>query len=215
MRPVTCMVTAPTSPGAAARHELLERIRAGARAGLHLVHIRRPDLEGGALMLLVRDAVWAVRGTGARVLVNDRIDVALAAGAHGVHLRGSSVPAARVRPIVPSGFMIGRSVHALDEAVHAVQEGSLDYLMFGTVFGTASKPGAAPAGIDALAAVCAAVPLPVLAIGGMTLEGLRAVGGTGAAGFAAIGLFADGPPATLGPVVREAAQLFDTSAGVP
>ena len=215
MCPVICMITPPTSPGPAARGELIDRVRAAAGAGVHLVQIRQPDFEGGELTALVHHAVAAVGGTRARVLVNDRIDVALAAGAHGVHLRGNSVPAARVRRMVPSGFVIGRSVHSLDEAVRVIREGSLDYLTFGTVFGTASKPGAAPAGTEALATVCAASPLPVLAIGGMNQETLRAVGRTGAAGFAAIGLFADAAPATLQWVIRDSVRLFDTSAGVP
>ena len=72
------------------------------------------------------------------------------------------MPAARVRAIVPAGFVIGRSVHALEEAVAAERDGGLDYLLFGTVFATGSKPGVEPAGVERLAAVCASASLPVL-----------------------------------------------------
>lgn len=214
MRPVICMITAPRPSNADAVRELVDRIRAAARAGVHLVQIRQPGFDGRMMTRLVADAVRAVRGTRTRVLVNDRIDVALAGGAHGVHLRGDSVPAARARRIVPCGFLVGRSVHSSEEAVSVARSGGLDYLIFGTVFATRSKPGAA-AGTQPLAAACAAVPLPVLAVGGMTLERLGAVAGTGAAGFAAIGLFDDCATEALHAVVGEAGRLFDTPAGLP
>lgn len=209
------MITAPRPPGAVEVRNLVDRIGAAARAGVHLVQIRQPEIEGRALMGLVADAVRAVRGTQTRVVVNDRVDVALAAGAHGVHLRGDSMSAARVRAIVPPGFLIGRSVHSPEEARTVAGDGALDYVIFGTVFATGSKPGAAAAGRHALAAACAAVPLPVLAVGGITPERLGAVAAAGAAGFAAIGVFAGcAIDALHGEVVR-AAQAFDTSARVP
>jgi thiamine-phosphate pyrophosphorylase len=163
----------------------------------------------------VARCVVAVRSTRTRILVNDRLDVALAAGAHGVHLRGDSMPAARVRPLVPPGFLIGRSVHAADEARAAVDEGGLDYLIFGTVFATASKPAVVAAGVDALAQTAAAVRVPVLAIGGMTAATLPLVSAAGAAGFAAIGLFADLPHDQLQLSVHQAALAFDTPGTVP
>ncbi len=76
----------------------------------------------------------AVKGTRTRILVNDRLDVALAAGAHGVHLRGDSMPASRARSLAPIGFLIGRSVHSVDEAVRRHADGGVDYLLFGAVF---------------------------------------------------------------------------------
>ena len=134
--------------------------------------------------------VDAVRGSRARVVVNDRVDVALAAGAHGVHLRADSMPAARVRTLCPPGFLVGRSVHGLDEA-EGCRRGRRPRLpAFGTVFATASKPGRAAAGTSALAAVAAAVRVPVLAVGGVTPDNLDEVAAAGASGFAAIGMFA-------------------------
>src|SRR5262245_51608775 len=90
--------------------QLTERVTAAASAGVHLVQVRERDLDARPLTRLVARLVEAVRGTRARVLVNDRIDVALAAGAHGVHLRGDSVPAPRARQLAPPPFIIGRSV---------------------------------------------------------------------------------------------------------
>jgi len=207
MRPIVYMITALANPGD--EEALVERIGAAARAGVHLIQIRQPEMEGRPLMRLVLRAVEAVRATGARVLVNDRVDVALAAGAHGVHLRADSVPAARVREVAPRGFVIGRSVHTPGECASVARDGGLDYLIFGTVFETTSKPGVVAGGTVALEAACADVALPVVAVGGMTPSRLGAVARAGAAGFAAIGLFADAPIDRLPVTVREACLVFD------
>jgi len=156
---------------------------------VHLVQIRERDLDGGPLTRLVAACVAAVRGTRTRILVNDRLDIALAAGAHGVHLRAGSFGACRVRSMAPRPFLVGRSVHSVEEAVAAADEGGLDYLIFGTVFESASKPGHAAAGVAGLAAVSGATRLPVLAIGGMTRERIPDVMAAGASGVAAISMF--------------------------
>lgn len=213
MRPVVCMITAPIA--ADAEDALIQRIAAAARAGTHLIQIRQPQLEALALTRLAERALRAIKDTRTRLLVNDRVDVALAAGAHGVHLRGDSMAAARVRAIAPPGFVIGRSVHSYEEALAGERGGGLDYLLFGSVFPTASKPGVAPAGVDALARTCGAVALPVLAIGGMTASTLAPVARAGAAGFAAIGLFADAAVDALPQAVLYACSAFDTPEGVP
>jgi len=185
------MITDRRRYGAAWPVQLVARVAAAARAGIQLVQVRERDLEGGALLALVRDCLAAVHGTATRVLVNDRTDVALAAGAHGVHLPGDAVAAAAVRAITPSPFLIGRSVHALDEAQRVATAGGVDYLMFGTVFESSSKAGFAAAGTGALATIAASVPVPVLAVGGVTADRIIAIRESGAAGAAAIGLFAD------------------------
>lgn len=162
---------------------------------MDLIQIREPDLRDGALFDLVRGAVDAARGTGSVVLVNDRFDVALAAGAAGAHLRASSVPAPVMRRHLPRGFLLGRSVHGAAEAARVAAEGGVDYLTMGTVYASASKPGGTACGIGALAATTRAVRLPVLAIGGVTVDNTREVLDAGAAGVAAIGLFAEPGPA--------------------
>ena len=189
MKPVVCLITDRRRFGTSWEAALVERVRAAARAGVHLVQIRERDLDGGPLTRLVSSCVEAVRGTWTRVLVNDRLDVALAAGAHGVHLRADSFAAPRVRACVPSPFLIGRSVHSVAAAVAATEAGAVDYLIFGSVFETSSKPGRAPAGLAALAGVAAATRLPVLAVGGITAERIDDVMAAGASGVAAISMF--------------------------
>jgi thiamine-phosphate pyrophosphorylase len=208
------MVTDPAR-GDAEDARLVQRVGAAARAGVHLIQIRDRGLDGGPLVSLVLRCVDAVRATRARVVVNERLDVAIAAGAHGVHLRGDSMPAARARAGVPQGFLIGRSVHSVEETERAEQGGSLDYLIFGTVFPSASKPGATAAGPERLAAAVRRTTRPVLAIGGVTAETIGRVALAGAAGFAAIGLFARDPTDRLQVTVAEAALAFDIPERVP
>jgi thiamine-phosphate pyrophosphorylase len=172
---------------------LVRQVRHAAASGVQLIQIRERDLDGRSLFDLSRRLVDAVRGTRTRVVVNDRLDVALAAGAHGVHLREASFSAARVRPIVPPGFLIGQSIHSVDAAASPSARAA-DFLIFGHVFETGSKPGAAPRGLAALSAVVQATSIPVLALGGVSLERIQDVMETGAAGFAAISLFS-GPGA--------------------
>ena len=201
--PVLCLVTPGTSSPD------LDTIREAARAGVDVIQVREPRLDDRTLVALVRAAIATVAGSGARVVVNDRLDVALAARADGVHLRGDSMAAADVRTLAPAGFIVGRSVHGVAEAVEVERGGGCDYLVFGTVFESASKPPGHPAaGVDALGRVCAAVTLPVLAIGGVTLANADRVAAAGASGIAAIGLFA-GRERVAG-TVRAVRRLFDT-----
>jgi thiamine-phosphate diphosphorylase len=198
--------------------ELVRLVRAAGSTGVHLVQVRERDLGTRELLHLVERCVEAVRGTSTRVLVNDRVDVALAAGAHGVHLPADGAPPSRVRRMVPPGFIVGRSVHDPREAAQVAAEGGVDYLIFGTVFPTTSKPDVIAAGMSALRAAVYAAPAPVLAIGGVTIERFADIAGTGAAGFAAIGLFCEpgsDHPARLQIIVREAALAFDTPSAVP
>lgn len=190
MRPVVCLISDDGIDSVEDERLFLSRVEVAARAGVALVQVRQPTLDTRRLSRLVSGALLAVRGTPARVLVNDRLDVALATGAHGLHLRSSSYAAARARRIAPRGFLIGRSVHDIHEACEAGRE-DVDYLLFGTTFITSSKPGRAPAGAVALRHVVRATTVPVLAVGGVTADNLPEVASAGAAGFAAIGFFAD------------------------
>lgn len=208
MQPLLYMVTDRRRLGADAVDRLVPRVLAAARAGIHFVQIRESDLEGGPLTEVVERCVRAVASTTTRIIVNDRLDVALAAGAHGVHLRADSMPAARVRAIVPGGFLIGRSIHSPAEAA-AASRADVDYLIFGTVFQTSSKPDQEAAGARALADAVAATTVPVLAIGGVTRETAGLVARSGAAGVAAIGLFSDGPQDQLPSIVAAVNQAFD------
>ncbi len=215
MRPVLCLITDRRRFGPAWQQPLVEQVGAAAGAGIDLVQVREPDLAGAALLSLVRDCLDAVGGTRTRVVVNDRLDVAMAAGAHGVHLRADSMPAEHVRRVTGRPFLVGRSVHAVDEATAVSESGAVDYLLFGTVFESASKPGRAPAGLTELERVAQAVRIPVLGVGGVNLERLAAVGRTGAAGWAGIGLFADTPAEELREIVQESTAAFDTPVTPP
>ena len=128
--------------------------------------------------------------------------------------------AATARSAAPPGFLIGRSVHDVDEAVQVSRHGALDYLLFGAIYPTLSKPaGHRAAGLDPLARICATVPVPVLAIGGITLDRAPAVARSGAAGVAAIGLFL--PPKDvpmerhLRNTVEALRRVFDTCGAAP
>ena len=216
MKPVICMITDRLRGGEASGsvESLIRRVAAAARAGVHLVQIRERDLDARSLVRLVTACVQTVQHTPTRIVVNDRTDVAHAAGAHGVHLRGDSVAASRVRAIAGPGFLIGRSIHSTAEAVEAATDGSADYLIFGPVFSTTSKPGVTPAGPVTLEAVVRAMTVPVLAVGGVTAQTAPVLARAGAAGAAAIGLFAD--PDGEGGVYDAVAALrsaFDSASG--
>lgn len=189
-----CLVTDRRRLGAALGIEagawdeaLRSQVRAAAEAGVDLVQVREPDLEAGALVNLVKAIVADLANTATRVMVNDRLDVAWAAGAAGVHLRERSFPVNTVRHATAPGFWIGRSVHG---AAAVVSAGNADYLIAGTVRPTVSKPSAVCLGWEGLAAVVkAAAGRPVLAIGGIDLPSIPLVAVRGAAGAAAIGAF--------------------------
>jgi thiamine-phosphate pyrophosphorylase len=221
-RPVLCFITNRRMYARgerASQDRLLDAVAAAAHAGVDLIQIRERDLDDRALVALVREAIARVEGTGALVLVNDRLDIALAAGADGVHLRSDSPPARRVREIAAS-LVIGRSVHAVAEALDeapastsaTVAAGRCDYLIAGTVFPTPSKPEGHLLGVAGLRDLCAAVALPVLAVGGMSVQRSFDVARVGAAGIAAIRLFAD--PATVEETVTRVRRSFYTPSEV-
>jgi thiamine-phosphate diphosphorylase len=180
-----------------ARQCLLRQVEYAAAAGIDFVQIREPDLDARELAALVAAAVGLVSGSRTKLVVNDRLDVALACGAAGVHLRATSIPPVRARAIAPPGFLIGRSVHGVEEAVETAT--GADYLIAGTVWPTGSKAGSPLLGPAGLAAVAAAAKVPVLAIGGVTLDRIGEVAAAGAAGVAAIGMFLAAEAAAAGP----------------
>jgi len=201
--PIICLVTGGGTP-----RELVSLIREAADAGVDLIQIREPALDDRTLLSITRDAVEAARQTAARVVVNDRLDIALAAHASGVHLRGESFAATRLRPIAPPGFLIGRSVHDVDQAIAAAASGC-DYLIFGTVFPSRNKrPGHPVAGLGQLSKIVTAVRVPVLAIGGISTENAVDAIHAGAAGVAGIDLFRSGVPVTA--TVSTLRRSFDT-----
>src|SRR5262245_5333926 len=124
------------APPARARQCLAAQARYAAEAEIDLIQVRERDLPGADFVALVRELLGVVRGAKTRIIVNDRLDVAVAAGADGVQLRGDSIPPAAARRIAPPGFLIGRSVHSIEDAAASADA---DFLIAGTVFRTQSK----------------------------------------------------------------------------
>lgn len=187
--PGICFVTDRRATG---DRPLPEVARAAIAGGADIVQVREKDLGGAALLRLAREIVEAAGGAGARcrVLVNDRLDVALAAKAAGVHLPAEGLPIEGLRRHVPKRFLVGRSVHSLAEAQRARREGA-DYVLLGPIFATPSKSGfGPPLGPALLGRVVEAVRLPVWAIGGITPETASALRGIAIAGVAAISAIA-------------------------
>jgi thiamine-phosphate diphosphorylase len=214
-RPVVMMVTDRryyhdgAGRGGDPAEALVRAAERAARAGVDFVQLRERGLEDGALLRVASRVCEVAAAAGSRTIVNDRVDVALIVGAAGVHLPAAGIPPARVRTIVPEGFLVGRSVHDEDEAAAIAQSGSCDYLIFGSVFETASKPaGHVVAGLGALSRVCARVRLPVLAVGGITPARVREVAQAGAAGVAAIGMFAEPDQQRLTETVASVREAF-------
>jgi len=174
-------------------------------AGVDAVQLREKDLPAGSLAEVGR-RIAAVLESRVMLLVNGRVDVALAIGAAGVHLPSRGLPVARLRRRFPS-LVIGASTHRLEEVAAAAEAGA-DYVTFGPVYAPTSKTSAlAPVGLEGLARA-ASLGIPVLALGGITLDRLAEVAAAGAAGVAAIGAFQ--PPRDPREFVGQAHRHFAT-----
>lgn len=160
-------------------------------AGLPAVQVREKDLGAGDLAFLCRRLRPLTLDRGAFLIVNDRVDVALAVGADGVQRTGASLPVEDIRALVDKRLRVGASVHALEEAVEAEVKGA-DWVFFGPVYDTPSKRAwGPPQGLARLEAVAAALRIPVIAIGGLTPARVREVRAAGAAGVAAVSAILD------------------------
>lgn len=157
--------------------------------GVNLVELREKDLPADELLALARRLRALTRGR-ALLVVNDRVDVAVASDADGAHLpeRGLSVRDARA--LLGAGRLVGRSVHSVAGALDAEREGA-DYAILGTIYATSSKPGVSPAGVGLMAEAARATRLPLLAIGGVTAERAPEVMAAGAWGVAVVSAVLD------------------------
>ena len=194
--PLLCYVTDGESgsrPSRQSMETLLRKIENVAKAGVNWIQIREKELPSRQLAELVLQVIRRVPKD-CRILINDRLDVAIAVSAAGVHLGEKSISVADARRLISShgglkDFLVGASTHSLDAALANEQQG-VDYLIFGPVFETPSKAAfGPPPGLKQLEKVCSSVSLPVLAIGGITVENAQECLDHGAAGIAAIRLF--------------------------
>jgi thiamine-phosphate pyrophosphorylase len=166
-------------------------------AGLPAVQVREKDLGAADLALVCRRLRGLTLDTQALLIVNDRVDVALAVGADAVQRASTSLPVKDIRGLVGGQLKIGASVHSLPEAIEAEIHGA-DWVVFGPIYDTPSKRGfGPPQGLDKLGRVAATVRIPVIAIGGITPERVPEVRRAGAQGVAVISaiLTADSPAA--------------------
>lgn len=171
---------------------LLPHLEAAVRAGVDLIQLREKDLATHKLLELAMDAIEASRESKTRIVINDRLDIAVAVSAHGVHLGRQSVPVKVALRHVAKNFLIGASCHSLDDALRA-EAGGADYILLGPVFDTPSKRRyGQPLGLTALSDVAHRIKIPVLALGGITVERVRPCLDAGATGIAGIRLFQDG-----------------------
>ncbi len=173
-----------TDDGVLTQADFLVRAREVLEVGAAVaLHIRGPRGTGRSLSELAGALRGIAATSGAKLLVNDRVDVALCSGLDGAHLGRRSLPPSEARGLLGTERLIGASVHGVDEAVEAVREGA-DFLFVGTLWETPSHPGQTPAGPDLIREVVGSVSVPVLGIGGVTPERVPPIldaGGYGAA----------------------------------
>ena len=163
--------------------DLVDVVAAALDAGLPAVQLREKDLPGRQLLALAERLRTVTTRAGALLLVNDRVDVAAAAGADGVHLGGGSVPVDVARALLPAGALVGVSTHAAAEAAAT----TADFAVFGPVYATPSKAAyGPPQGEERFRAAAATARVPLLAIGGVTASHVPVLRAAGASGVAVI-----------------------------
>ena len=160
------------------------RVAAATDGGVTLVQLRAKEMAGGRLLALTADLRRAIDGRAA-LIVNERVDVAAAARADGVQLGEDALPVSAASSLLPARSLIGRSVHSVDGAINAANDGA-DFLVVGTMFDTASHPGAEPAGPSLISDIAGICDLPLIGIGGITPGNVAEVIAAGASGVAVI-----------------------------
>ena len=198
-QPCLCLVTDRTVTPS----DLVERVTEAVAGGVDLVQLREKDLSNEGLLELAGTLLEAIGGR-AKLIVNERADVALAAGAQGVQLGESGPPVSEARKTLGGDALIGRSVHSLRSAAQAEADGA-DFLVVGTMFASRSHPGETPAGPSLMRGVSAKSRLPLIGIGGITPENAAEVMNAGASGVAVItNILADKDPKAAAAKLKEA-----------
>ena len=213
--PLTCLVTGgettrETTPESEEFARTVALVAAAVAAGVSLIQLREKSLNARTLHALAARSASLARGSAARVLVNDRADIARAALCDGVHLAANSLDPSVVRRAFGPDFLVGVSTHSHAEA-RAARDAGADFVLFGPVFDTPSKRAyGPPLGLAALGAAARDLaPFPVVAVGGVERENLPLVLDAGASGVAAIRIFSD--PSALAEAVRAVSAAANTS----
>lgn len=159
--------------------KLQDVLNQAVRGGAALVQIREKDLSAGELFHLTKELKEVVKQSNGKILINDRLDIALSLGLDGVHLGQSGFPVKEARKMMPREMLLGVSTHSLSEAINAERDGA-DFITFGPVYPTPSKiKYGAPVGLNALTQVLQRVTIPIFAIGGISLEKIAIIKGLG------------------------------------
>jgi thiamine-phosphate pyrophosphorylase len=193
------------------RERLLEKIAEAASCGVDFIQLREKDLGIRELEKLAADSVRIVRqaSSRARLLINSRVDVAIAVGADGVHLRSDDISPNLAKRLLPQASTLAVSCHRVEEVYAAV--GHANFVVYGPVFGKKDLPGAPAAGLGDLREACR-LQVPVVALGGVTLENAAACMQAGAAGIAAIRLFQENDiGAVIKALANSTADLFPST----
>lgn len=188
-RPLSYYITDRHQLQAGSISALLSSIQRAAAWGVDFIQLREKDLSDLELFGLTKEAVRLTNSTRCRILVNGRLDIALAGGAHGVHLPSAGLSISDLKPYLPKRFILGVSTHSGREAWRAVQGGAC-YILLGPVFRTPSKIRfGVPLGLPRFEKICSALPVPVIGLGGIRSDNISGVLAAGAAGIAGIRLF--------------------------
>ena len=172
------------------RQTLLEQLEAALQGGVTLVQLREKDLDPAAFLAEALEVKALCRRYHVPLILNDQVDLALACGADGVHVGQEDTGLTEARNLLGPNALLGGSAHTVEEAL-AAQAAGADYLGCGAVFGSGTKHNVSQMPLETLTAICQAVDIPVVAIGGVSLDSLPLLAGTGIAGVAVIsGLFA-------------------------
>ena len=186
---------------------LAQAVEAALVGGVTCLQLREKEASAGEILTLARTLLPLCRARRVPLLINDRVDIALAAGADGVHLGQDDLPLPEARTLLGPDRILGATAHTVDEALRAQAEGA-DYLGVGAMFPTGTKTDTVPTSADTLKAICAAVSIPVVAIGGVTAQNLPTLAGTGIAGAAVVSaIFSQSDLIAAARTLRTAADL--------
>lgn len=186
---------------------LAQAVEAALEGGVTCLQLREKEASAGDILALARTLLPLCRARRVPLLINDRVDIALAAGADGVHLGQEDLPLPEARTLLGPDRILGATAHTVEEALRAQAEGA-DYLGVGAMFPTGTKTDTVPTSADTLKAICAAVSTPVVAIGGVNAQNLPTLAGTGIAGAAVVSaIFSQSDLTAAARTLRTAADL--------